>query len=313
MYYPYLRGKQFELIALREFADLYNNYKVIPIIEPVKTVFNSMVLAITTMKRNGLKFVLILNPQVGDIIDGTQVIETALANVLADRTIWNPAFIVNNDNHQQIFSQINNQNYQDVFLICKDNLDTSAASLAQIIQMENVTHIILNASHSRMKRLADKSRKSVIRLDDNFTPQRKNKDYLTISEEMFTEEHNFFDNDGYAGISDYTVLPSDFIDGGMLPYAIAIHWTYKKNSDSIWVRHFVSDSNDDNTNIQGKFAEASSKAIDFFDSNNIMNNAVGELKSYFREGQYPGLGVIKKLSIKNHIELMNQIFTRREV
>jgi hypothetical protein len=99
----------------------------------------------------------------------------------------------------------------------------------------------------------------------------------------------------------------------MLPWAIAIHWTYEKNSDSIWVRHFVSDTNDDNSNVQGKFFEAARKAVDFFDANNISNYAVEELVRYVRGGQYPGLGVIKKLSIKNHIELMNQIFIRQEV
>jgi len=313
MYYPYLRGKQFELIALREFAVSYNNYKVTPIIEPVKTAFNSMILAISAMKNKGLKFALILNPQVGDIIGQTQIIETELASVLADRTAWSPSFIVNNTNHRQIFTHITDQNYQDVFLICNDNLDTSATSLAQIIQMDNVTHIIINAGNSRLKRLANRSNKSVIRLDDNFNPQRKNSDFLNVPEEMFTEEYNFFEDDGYNGVSDYTVLPSEFIDGGMLPYAIAIHWTYEKSSDSVWIRHFVSDTNDDNSNIQGKFAEASRKAVAFFNSNNIINHAVEELKRYVREGQYPGLGVIKKLSIKNHIELMNQIFTRRVV
>jgi hypothetical protein len=58
MYYPYLRGKQFELIALREFADQYDNYNVMPIIEPVKLAFNSMILAISMMKNRGLKFAL---------------------------------------------------------------------------------------------------------------------------------------------------------------------------------------------------------------------------------------------------------------
>ena len=313
MYYPYLRGKQFELIALREFADLYGNYKAIPIIEPVKTVFNSLVLAVSVMKSKGLKFALILNPQVGDIKGQTQLIETGLADVLKDRTAWSPAFIVNNNNHHHIFTHINSQNYQDVFLICKDNLDTTASSLELIIQMENVSNIIINAGNSRLKRLANKGNKSVIRLDDNFNPQRKNSDYINVLEEMFTEEHNFFDTDGYRGISDYTVLPSEFIDGGMLPRALAIHWTYEKNPDSIWVRHFVSDTNDDTSNVQGKFAEAARKAVTFFESNNIVNQSIEDVKRYVREGQYPGLGVIKKLSIKNHIELMNQIFTRRVI
>ena len=41
MYFPYLRGKQFELIALREFATQHPNAeKIVPIIEPVKSTFN---------------------------------------------------------------------------------------------------------------------------------------------------------------------------------------------------------------------------------------------------------------------------------
>ena len=37
VYYPYLRGKQYELLALRELAEegLINN-KIVPIVEPIK-------------------------------------------------------------------------------------------------------------------------------------------------------------------------------------------------------------------------------------------------------------------------------------
>jgi hypothetical protein len=311
MYYPYLRGKQFELIALREFADAYDNYKLIPIIEPVKSTFNSMSLALKAMKVKNLPFVLILNPQVGDIIDNGSLIESSLSNELAEREKWFPAFIVTNNNHNKIIAHINDRDYQNVFLICKDNLDTSASSLIQLFQINNVGHIVINADNSRLKRLANKNNKAVIRLDDNFNPQRKNSDYLAVQEEMFTEEYRYYAEDGYCGISDYTVLPSEFIDGGMLPYAIAIHWTYEKSNDAIWVRHFVSDTNDDYSNIQGKFAEAARKAVAFFDSNHITDYAAEELRRYVREGQYPGLGVIKKLSIKNHIELLNNIFTNK--
>jgi hypothetical protein len=313
MYYPYLRGKQFELIALREFADSYNNYAIMPIIEPVKQAFNSMTLAINVMRNRGLKFALILNPQVGDIVGNTQIIETELADALANYTSWSPAFIVSNSNQNQIITHISHQNYNNVILICKENLDSSAVSLSQLVQMNNVTHLVISPEKTQLKRLANRNNKLVIRLDDNFNTQKKNKDYLAVSEEMFTEEHKFYHEDGYVGISDYTVLSSEFVDGGMLPFAIAIHWTYEKTIDSIWVRHFVSDTNDDNTNIQGKFAEAARKAIAFFDSNMINNNAAAELRRYVHEGRFPGLGVIKKLSIKNHIELMNLIFTRLEI
>ena len=313
MYYPYLRGRQFELITLREFADAYSNYKIVPIIEPVKLAFNSMILAINTMKKKGLKFALILNPQVGDIKDNTTLIEQSLANELTEDNVWYPAFIVNNNNQGSVYAHINEKQYKNVFLMCIDNLDSSAHSLLQLFEMQNVTNIILNANNTRLKRIANKNHKSVIRLDDNFIPQNRNRDYENISEEIFSEENKYFEEDGFVGISDYTTLPSDFIDGGMLPFAIAIHWTYEKDGDIIWVKHFVSDNNDGRENIQGKFLEAGIKAVNFLNSAQIpSNNAIEELKSYVRNSQYPGLGVIKKLSMKNHIELLNQILNRKK-
>ena len=48
MYFPYLRGKQFELMALRDFSiDYSSSKKIIPIIEPVKQQMNGMNTALT--------------------------------------------------------------------------------------------------------------------------------------------------------------------------------------------------------------------------------------------------------------------------
>jgi len=313
MYYPYLRGKQFELIALREFADAHSNYKVVPIIEPVKSTFNSMSLAVNAMKTKNLKFVLILNPQVGDIKDNTILIEQSLTNELSDNSAWCPAFIVTNSNQNRITTHIIEKEYNNVFLICKDNLDSSAQSLIQLFKMQNITNIVISANNSRLKRLANKNNKSIIRLDDSFISQSKNSSYVSIPEEMFSEEYKYFEDDGFAGISDYTTLPSNFIDGGMRPWAVAIHWTYEKGNEAIWVKHFVSDSNDGLENVQGKFLEAGRKAVDFFNSTQITSNrAIEELRTFIQNSQYPGLGVIKKLSIKNHIELLNQILCREK-
>ena len=56
MYFPYLRGKQFELIALREASNLLekNKTKVSPIIEPVKdsTTFKSTINDLKNKKIN---------------------------------------------------------------------------------------------------------------------------------------------------------------------------------------------------------------------------------------------------------------------
>ena len=70
MYYPYLRGKQFELLALREFSSEFKNYHtIVPIIEPVKKQVNGLNAAALSMIENGMKFAVILNPSDGGSLE----------------------------------------------------------------------------------------------------------------------------------------------------------------------------------------------------------------------------------------------------
>ena len=78
------------------------------------------------------------------------------------------------------------------------------------------------------------------------------------------------------------------------------HW----QSGKINVKHFVSDSNGDTSDIGGKFAEANNKLVAWCDEKNINTSAILEFRNLRDSGHFPGLGVIKKLSIINHIELM---------
>ena len=77
-------------------------------------------------------------------------------------------------------------------------------------------------------------------------------------------------------------------------------------ASQIFIRHFVSDTNDDQSNIQKKFFEAATKAKQFFRSQD-RTTAVDDLIKLLDMGKYPGLGVLKKLSIKNHIGLIKRV------
>ena len=84
---------------------------------------------------------------------------------------------------------------------------------------------------------------------------------------------------------------------------VAIHLTYvnREQEEQIWIRHFTSETNDSIANVQGKFAEAAAKAVDFCNHYPLNNSAIQELRDYYNEGRYPGLGTVKKISIKNHL------------
>lgn len=305
MYYPYLRGRQFELIALREYAQIHgdNNY-ITPIIEPVKKTFNSLKLAIPRLIDGDVKFALILNPDVGEIQNNSRIIEE-LETELADLNTWIPAFIVSN-NYTEINELINELEYENNMIICNELTDTGHDDFINLILSPNVNYIVSKENRILKRRLNGQG-KQHIKLDDNFRGQQRNSDYLTMHEARFSEEHLYYIDEGYQGFSDFTVLISEFITGGSAPFAVVIHLSYQKANQEIWIRHFTSESNYDRANIQGKFAEAAEKAVTFLGQEDIQTFAANELRNYFNEAKYPGLGMVKKISIKNHLELMNSI------
>ena len=68
MYFPYLRGRQYELIALRELIDNERLSKhVIPIIEPVK-VSPTILSTINAFNDNSKEIIIIRTPAVGTFI-----------------------------------------------------------------------------------------------------------------------------------------------------------------------------------------------------------------------------------------------------
>lgn len=309
MYFPYLRGKQFELIALREFAIQYpNTEQIIPIIEPVKSTFNGLTTAARIMFEQNLRFALVLNPADVDFKRITKDILSEISILSENMEKWIPTFLYQN-NGETILSAIQDQELNNVMVIFKNGIDISD-SILNFLSHSQIQYIVNGDPNSRitMRRLSLLENKRIIRLDNCFAEQPRNVDYLNIPEDKFTEQHRFYSDDHFYGISDYTALPKDFIDGGMLPYAVAIHMTYEKNQDEIYVRHFVSDTNDDQSNIQRKFFEAATK-LKYFFTDRTKTTAINELITLLDDEKYPGLGVIKKLSIKNHIELMNSILT----
>ena len=66
MYYPFIRGKQFELVMLREMAPRIAEWSFVPIIEPVKGNFPALKRAIDKLIENECRFILIANPSVGE-------------------------------------------------------------------------------------------------------------------------------------------------------------------------------------------------------------------------------------------------------
>lgn len=306
MYYPYLRARQFELIALRELAgeNAIQNF-VNPIIEPVKEAFNNIILASKIFRDKKLYAHLIVNPLVGE---KSGDVDNYLEFLLTEEgKVFKPAFHYSG-NADYVRNAVDEYGLQDCMLICYNNF-IEDAEFRDLCEEPFITHIVLFEPHKyrSLDRYLKGIDKKYITMNDSFERQLKNAVFLDIPAHKFTEEHLFYATEGYAGFCDFTVLPSEYIEGGSTPRAVVIHLTYvnEQQDSQIWIRHFTSETNDSIANVQGKFAEAAKKALDFCNVEELDNSAIAELRGYYVNGKYPGLGTVKKISIKNHLIIVS--------
>lgn len=308
MYFPYLRGKQYELIALKEISDLLaaNKTKVSPIIEPVKD-SSTFLTTLKDLRQKKINFTVIINPKVGDLQSSSNTILTALSKELYDYKNFQVGIILSGkENHKSLFSALNK--YKDLChkltLIHNSTNENIVDLLDEYSSIIPVKYNVVHFSKTSRRYYRNFDSGTIVELDDYFLTQQKNADYKKIDESEFSEEHLYYKKDGFIGYSDFLTIGDNYSESGFLPYAIAIHLSFSDSSNRIRIKHFVSDSNDDTSDIAGKFEEALNKLIKWCNSTNYNSQAVESFRELHRTGHFPGLGSVKKLSIMNHIELV---------
>lgn len=298
MYFPYFRGRQYELLALKELAQkgLISKY-VIPVVEPIK-ISPTLKNTIQSFEKADLDLAMILNPAVGDFADSDA---SSLLEIKSDSII--PAVIFNESaeetfismeklgmNKNTLLSVLNNQDYVDYF--------------KEIYSDDDPAYVLL-PDERRMRRAVKENK---VLFEDKFNKQSKNSDYLKCEDEPFSEDHIFFKDEGYKGFGDYSIVGDNYEEVGFSPRAVAIHIVYLSDENELRIHHFVSDSNYDIADVAGKFYEAVTKLLDWYNKGQERQrtNALSTLIDYAQKGYYPGLPTIKKLSIMHHLELINK-------
>ena len=316
MYFPYLRGKQFELIALREISKfLQNSHLVSPIIEPVKETTVTLEKTLATLIENDQNFNLIFNPAVGDIAKtkGFEEIIRIKNNIIRDYGNYQPTFIIESKSRiDKLIDFVTDNNLQNLSIIC-NSIPFMEKEFFAFIQNHSLKYLIINdgINSKRFLRSIKKLEIERVTLTDPFKMLRRNVDYIENDNEFYSDEHLFFEEEGNVGFADFLTIGQEYSDTGFLPYAVAIHLTYQNSDDEFWIRHFVSDSNEDNKDVVGKFVEALTKLIAFTEEQEIDTVACREFRELFESETYSGLGSIKKLSILHHIELVYNFLNSR--
>ncbi|WP_273096560.1 sce7725 family protein [Dialister succinatiphilus] len=312
MYFPYLRGRQFELLAIRE---LVNNSligeHVFPIIEPVHLT-STLVKTLEICKAKGYKLGLVMNPQVGNF---TNDLKDSSNSVLLKRyqdficsagDAIVPVYILN-DSNMNPFDKLPDLGGKFI-TVCETS---DALQFFTKLSYEERASICYNLipDESRFRR-GTRAYNNVV-FEDYFHKQDKNADYgkPNVVDEPYTDEYKFYASDGFKGFGDYSIVGKTYNDSGFAPYAVAIHIIYPANEE-LRIHHFVSDSNDDITDVAGKFGEAVKKLDMWYqsqDKKRIDTCGMREFEQLYATKSFPGLGVVKKLSIMHHLELMEKL------
>lgn len=306
MYYPYVRGKQFELITIREMASLLAENNFVPVIEPVREALGGLQKTLKAVCDAGGRAIVIVNPYHGDHQeDGTSITGLLQQGFIGTDNIAAGILLRSDMSVEDVMACYDHHADHHPVLVHAGFTAPKALAAELTDDMAGLTNVFVD-DHAKLlyRKHFDQSTRILVR--DGFKRQR-NADYPAMEE--FSDLHVTYGDLGMAGFGDFLIVGDVYSEGGGPAYAVAIHLTFidPDKDDVMYIYHFVSDTKDTPTDPAGKFAQALAKLIKKLDSGTsklLETEAIKEFRKLHERGHFPGLGYVKKLSMKHHIETL---------
>lgn len=311
MYHPYFRGKLFELITIRETADLLAASRFTPIIEPVKEALSGLERTLKAICDAEGAAIVIINPDYGDHADdGNSITSLLKSDYLKNKNISAGILLKVGMNVKEVISFYEQHHNHNPVFIHSGFTDPKALSEALAKELPKTKHIFIERYCETLYRKHFKGSNRVL-IRDGFE-RKRNADY-TETAEKFSELHVTYSDEGMNGFGDFLIVGDDYTEGGGPAYAVAIHLTFidSDKDDVMYIYHFVSTTNDTPTDPAGKFGQALNKLIHKLNSGNskiFESESIKEFRDLHTKQHFPGLGYVKKLSMKHHIETIADYF-----
>lgn len=307
MYHPYFRGKQFELITIREMAPLMAAVGFVPIIEPVREALKGLERALTEICKAEGKVIVVVNPFHGDHSEDGGSISALLENgFLGKDGIMAGILLRNGMNIDDVMECYEKHKAHSPNFIHAGF--TEAKTLAEKLgeRLADTSHVFFEKHCHKLYRKHFKGAAKRVLLRDGFE-RRRNADHPAV--ELFSDLHVTYEEEDMDGFGDFLIVGDDYTEGGGPAYAVAIHLTFvNPDEDEIMnIYHFVSTTKDTPTDPAGKFAQALDKLIEKLkggSSHLYEGSAIKEFRDLHKKGHFPGLGYVKKLSMNHHIETL---------
>lgn len=309
MYYPYLRGRQSELFALRDTAlKLSNKKKVCPVIEPVMSKTGGLKAFLEAAKAKH-PHVVIVNPGVGELVGQSNTIQGLIAPyLLFPGNGLYPGYLVGPTTTQ---SEVNSflrfyAKHQTALVFSRPNAALHAIATKLTATTPPICIFIDGKVSPTFMSTFTGNHKVLIR--DGFIAQVKNALYPPT--DFFTNLNLTYAASGFQGFGDFTIIEDQYAPGGGPAHAVAIHLTEQNAAREIDTKHFVSTRTTGAVDTPGKFMEALDKAVAHIRGRRTsfaFSQACREYEDLHTRRHFPGLPKVKRLSIRHHIELMDSI------
>ncbi len=291
MYHPFFHGKQYELITVRENAELLAASNFVPIIEPVKESMSGIERTLDAVLDAGGKAILIVNPHRGDHAGAGEDISALLAEKYLPKPEIAAGILLKE--HTSVAGALKrwkeHQEHQITFVHAGF---TEAKALAEGLGagLNDTRHIFFEPDCGKLYRKHFEGCERVL-LRDGFKV-RRNKDHPDV--EFFSDLHITYPDEGVDGFGDFLIVGEKYYESGGPAYAIAIHITFidPENDDAMYIYHFKSERQDTPTDPAGKFAEALKAMIQKLDepgSKVLETEAIKEFRLLHKKQHYPGL------------------------
>jgi len=312
MYYPYFRGKQFELIAIRELAELLVKSDFVPIIEPVKETLKGVERTLQSICAASGKAIVVINPDYGNHVNKSDDISSLLNDSFLQESGISAGILLNSQSSVSKALNYYNQHlrHNPVF-IHSGFLEHNELASQLNSDIINTTHIFFAKNCGKLYRRPFRESTCIL-LEDGFK-KRRNADYPLLEE--FSDLHVTFKDDRMNGFGDFLIVGDDYSETGGPAYAVAVHITFidEEKDGVMFVYHFISTTRDTPTDPAGKFGQALDKLIETLDSDDskiFESESIKEFRELHKKKHFPGLGYIKKLSMKHHIETLANYFQK---
>ncbi len=304
-YFPFLRGKQNELMAVRDLAsNIAKHRRVIPIIEPVKANSTTRI-SIDRFIEESMPFLFICNPIHGEFKDNAAGISTGLINqTLIEYDNWTPSLYVIDGQKavQELEGFINTYGANYPLALIYYGRPQQNAVRKMIKENDFRWHVFMDG-RVESAYIQSVSDDSCVLVSDRFVRKPRNADYP--EKEFFTDLNTVAGNPNRSHFGDFSI-GDHYTETGGPAHAVALHHVhYAKRSRTLDISHFISDRIHTSVDTPGKIIEALNhlvESLDTFQPNNTQ--ACLEYREMNKHEQSKGLGYMKRLAIKHHLEIM---------